>query len=265
MSLVINNLKKIITSFRFWVSVGVIVLSTIIILTTYGPSSASAGGVNLFILGNIQSNPIMTFVAPFIPAYIIIPIIFNGLCNNGLYHDSGKKLSKHVISCTIAGGLVFLLAFLIILVGCFIYNPSDGTIDYYPLGLFKETYYYSNTLYVALFILHSAIFGAIFTLFSVGIALTSKNKSMALVLPGIIYNCSHLVAGLIGKTIISSISAIVPYLTYEFGSLDLPLWKNLSDFCIYFFLSIALTFYGYLKLKKTSNISTECEGAQNEG
>ena len=163
MSLVINNLKKIITSFRFWVSVGVIVLSTIIILTTYGPSSASAGGVNLFILGNIQSNPIMTFVAPFIPAYIIIPIIFNGLCNNGLYHDSGKKLSKHVISCTIAGGLVFLLAFLIILVGCFIYNPSDGTIDYYPLGLFKDVLLFKYIICCLIHIAFCYIWGNIYS------------------------------------------------------------------------------------------------------
>lgn len=262
--IIYNNLKKIFCSWGFWISVGIIVISTIInVLTLFGISNVdkSMGALSLFILGNTQGNPMMAYISPFIPALAFTPVIIKDLQSNDqvVGRDLKKNISGHAISSAIAGGAVFITAFLIILIGCFIYNPSNNMGSYSPLGLFKETYYSSVILYIVLFILHSVIFGAIFALFSMGIALVTKGSTMAMVFPGIVYNCMQVVAAFFRSTIISPVSLVIPYLPYEFGSIDAPLWKNLSGLGIYLIASVILIIYGYIKLKKPITISVESE------
>lgn len=265
-TIIFNDLNKILKSRRFWLTIVIIIASSILnIFKTPGfDHSQKINGSNLFIFGNIQSSPIMTFIAPFLPALALNPLINDDLSNSSHLHILKRKnlqkyLSGRAVSLMIAGGGIFIIAFVIILLGCLVFGSSDNIPIYRPLGLFKEVYYSSELLYIILFILHAALFGAIYAFFGMGIALITRSESMALVFPGIFYHCVRFVAMIFDKTIISWIGILFPTLTYEFGSLDAPLWGNVLDMGIMLVLSVILITIGYKKLIKGINTKNSVE------
>lgn len=258
--IIFRDIKSMKSSFRFWAAVGIIVVSTIINILSnmWGQGKISVG--DLFIIGNISSNPIMCFFAAFIPAIAFGPVVIDDI-KSGAYdtttHKIGLKkyIGGRIVSSVIAGCSVFLIAFLIILAGCFLFGSQSTYSSYSPLGLFKDVYYFSVNMYILLFILHSMLFGAVYALLGMGIAITTRSDSMSLVLPGIIYNCSNLVGMIFENTPINIVDKIIPVLTYEFGSLDTPLWRNMLDLGEILVISIILILIGYRRLERSSEMS----------
>lgn len=253
--IIYRDIKKMVCSLRFWAMIGIVVVTTIISRFPFSINT-SLGVFDLFIQKNIVDNSIMRFLAPFIPALAFGPIILDDLQNKTFKKVSLKKyvMGKAVFS-VIAGGGVFLLSFLIILGICFICSPLDVMSNYTPMGLFKSVYYYSVPLYILLFILHSMLFGMEYTLFGMGIELTSHDSSMALVLPGIVYNCARLLGTFFYNTALPWLRYLFPFLTYEFGSLDISLWRSSLDMGIMLIASAGLIAWGSYKLKKSNVIS----------
>lgn len=240
-------------SCRFWSASGIILICALVWgLTTI---QEKVGALGIFIMSNIRSNGLMCFLAPFIPPLAFSPVKSDDMRTETLKmmikENSLKKyfLSKS-ISSMIAGSGVFLSAFLIILAGCFIINSSNAVGSYNPIGLFKEIYYSSPLLYIILFILHTMLFGALYAMFGMGTAIITKSDAMALVFPGIMYNCAQLVGMIFDQTIIYKIGYLFPFLTYEFGSIGMPLWRKLLDLSLVLIASILLIVIGYIKIKK---------------
>jgi len=262
--IIIGDLGEIIRSWRFWAMVGIMLASTAITLITtpsftYVPRPY--GWINLFVCGNITDGALAPFLAPFIPALIVGPLAAAGRereAAEAAQGDTGLKkyIAARSVSSFVAGSGVFVVSFLIILAACLIIDPTNKTvIDEIPYGPFKELRYANTPLYITLFILHTALFGGIYALLSVGIGLKAKSAAMALVLPAVIYFGSGSLYILIKNTIFSWLTNILPYVTYDFGAGDTPLWKKLLELGSIFMLSVILIISGYFKLKKETSAS----------
>lgn len=260
--IIIDDLGKIIRSWRFWVMVGIMIAGTAITLITspfFTYVVRPFGGVNLFVFGNITGNTWASSLAPFIPALIVGPLAAAG----GERGKTGLKkyIAARSVSSFVAGSGVFVVSFLIILAGCLIIDPTNKTvIDYIPYGPFKELRYANTPLYITLFILHTALFGGVYALLSMGIGLKAKNAAMALVLPAVIYFGSGSLYIMLKSTVFSWLTYILPNMTYDFGRVDTPLWKKLLEFGSIFLLSVTLIISGYFRLKKETATSREAKG-----
>ena len=257
--IILSDIKRALRSGRFWVSAGLIVLFTVINLFTSGAyGHKRVGWIGLFIFGNIIGNPLMFFLAPFIPAFIFAPL-FMGDIKSGAYKAVSiktglkKYLAARSVSSLIIGSGIFIFSFLIILAGCFFYDPTVQDIEYTPIGLFQGVYYTSALLYIISFILYKALCGALFCFLSVGIGLASNSQSMALVLPGIISPCSFLLWDLLNNPALSWMQILLPYLIWEFNIGMQPL-NRIAKLCFILFASLALVAAGYCKLKKESRV-----------
>lgn len=248
--IICQDIKRIIISGGFWTSVSFVVISVIINLLRF-EASEKLGVYGLFIFGSVSYNPLLSYIAPFIPAIAFSAIT---IFSNEDIADRSTTLKKYIlgrsISSMIAGGSVFLFAFMIILLGCFVCDSSTDIIYYEPLGLFKEVYFISIPIYILLFIAHSALFGALYALFGVGTTLVTKSDSMGLVLPGIIYHSVYYIGTFISQTILSFTTIIFPVMPFNFAGLDVPIWKNTLDLGMIIIVSVFMIIIGYIKLKK---------------
>lgn len=255
--IIYQDMRRIIRSGGFWIAISIIIVSAIIniVQTQWYDKSDKFGAYGLFIFGCVQYNPLISYLAPFVSAIAFSAVTI--IPQNGSIEltDLKKHVMGHSISSMIAGGCIFLFSFLIILAGCFIYDPSTTITYYEPLGLFKEVYYASVPLYILLFFIHSIIFGAVYALFGVGITLTAKSDAMGLVFPGVFYHIIYYIGTFFSQTIISWITVLFPVMPFNFGGLDVPLWKNALDLGVIFIISIVMILTGYRKLRKTHKIS----------
>lgn len=215
--------------------------------------SEKFGAYGLFIFGCIQYNPLMSYLVPFVPAIAfstisILPFKSAVKPNKKVYFK--KYIFSHSISAMISGGGIFLFSFLIILAGCFVFDPSIAITYYEPLGLFKDVYFTSVPIYILLFVFHSVLFGAIYALFGVGITLTTKSNAIGLVFPGVLYHVIYYIGIIFSQTIISGITIVFPVLPFNFGGLDVPLWKNSIDMGLIIIVSVIMIITGYIKLIK---------------
>lgn len=266
--IIADDLVRIVRSWRFWAMVGVMLAGTAITLIatpflTY--VGGAVGGVNLFVFGNITGNALTSSLAPFIPALIVGPLVVAGREREAAEAARGKTgLKKYIaarsVSSFVAGSGVFIASFLIILAACLIIDQTNKIIDYPVFGPFKELRYANTPLYITIYILHTALFGGVYALLSMGIGLKAKNAAMALVLPAVIYFGSVSLYIMLNNTVFSWLTRILPHMTYSYGSSDTPIWKKLLELGSIFLLSVILIVSGYFKLKKETSASVEIKG-----
>ena len=247
----IDDIKTVFRSKRFWIASGIIVVSTIVILISSAISyqEEMGGAFGLFIMGNVRGNAIMSYLAPYIPALVMSSLIIDKSKteNHKAIRISLKKfITARCVSSFMIGASVFIVSFLVIMIGCFIVDPTIRTLDYKPFGLFAEAYYASVPMYILLFILYTAIFGALYALFSMGISLHTKNNSMKMVLPGIIYHCVVFIMPFFFNTPYY----YSPVLRYEFGSLEMPFHNRVFGIFSILLASLILIVIGYIRIKK---------------
>ena len=270
--IMLDDFGKIIRSWRFWTMVGIMIVSTAITLITtpfFTYVARPFGGVNLFVYGNVTGNSLASSLAPFIPALIVGPLVVAGREREAVEAAQGKTgLKKYIaarsVSSFVAGSGVFIVSFLIILAACLIIDPTNKMIDYPLLGPFKELRYVNTPLYITLFILHTALFGGVYALLSMGIGLKTKNAAMALVLPAVVYFGSGILYIMLKSTIFSWLTYILPDTTYDFGAADYQAWEKILELGSIFLLSVILIVSEYFKLKKETAILREVKGNEEK-
>ena len=92
--LILNDFKRVLKGYRFWTVVSVILISTVInLLTSFSfDHTKTIGAVNLFLYGNVQSNPVLSVTVPFLAALIFSTAI-NDDVKTGLYEKYVSKLT----------------------------------------------------------------------------------------------------------------------------------------------------------------------------
>lgn len=209
------------------------------------------------------------FLAPFIPAFIFAPL-FMGDIKSGAYKAVSiktglkKYLAARSVSSLIVGSGIFIVSMLIILAGCYFCDPAVRDIEYAPMGLFQGVYYSSPFLYIVLYILYTALCGALFCFFSVGIGIASNSSSMALALPGIVSSCSYLIWVLLDNPVLSWMQILLPYLVFAFD-IGTPLPNRIAKLCFILLTSLILVAAGYCKLKKESCVDAATDETHPDG
>ena len=225
--IIFSDIKTLLRSRNFWIAVGAIIACSLLNLVQMLQTDDSArfGCLGLFIYAQ-YGNHLINTLAPFIPAFIFMPLAAKDIRSAEFMsvHDISPKkhLAARAISSLIAGGGVFIIAFLVMLVGFFIYDPTIQAIKYVPTGLFSDVYSSSPLAYIGLFMVYSALYGAVYGFFGFAVGFASKSVSMAMVLPGLIYHYANLIWYFFEGTPLSFISLLLPNLTYVFAGMQSP-------------------------------------------
>ncbi len=252
-----SDIKKMLRSKNLWIAVGALIICSLLNLvqTLQIDNSERFGGLGLFIYSQ-YSNHLINTLAPFIPAFVLVPLIAADLKSADFMTaqeiSPGKYLAAKSLSSAIVGSGVFIAAFLVTLIGFFIYDPTVQTINYEPTGLFSDVYYSSPLLYIGLFIVYSAFYGAVYGFFGFAVGLSSRSVSMAMVLPGLIYHYASLIWYFFEGTPLSFISMLLPNLTYVFAGIQSPTLyiDKALQLGVILLTGITLVISGYWKLDK---------------
>jgi len=271
-AIILSDLKAVILSKRFWIAVGLIVVSsffstiTIFLFDQDVPSNF----LETFIFGNIMGVPMMNFLAPFIPAIVFGPLIVDNMQTDAgkkLWQKTGikKSLAAHSVSSAITGAGIFMVAHVIVLVGCYIYDPTISEVDYFAEGIFAEVFSASVPMYIVLFILHVSFFGAVYAFFSMGIGLATKSYSMAMVLPGIIYHASSAMWVFLDSPILSWVNILLFSTTYNFEDAypAAPILGKVAGFGCIILAAAVLVIAAYKRMKRTPGVFID-ESAQKK-
>lgn len=261
--LIINDFKRVLKGYRFWAVISVILISTVInLLTTFTyDHTKSIGAINLFLYGNARGNPIMALTAPFLASFIFSTAV-NDDIKTGLFSSYISKISVRkyfvgrAVSTALTAACAFLFAFILILLGCYMYDPSYAGDIFNPVGVFSEIYGYSVGLYVILFVLHSSMFASIYALLGMGMATITRNNFIPLAFPGIIYHCAIYITAILNKTALIFVTAAFPSLSYETASMGMSSPENMLKLGTMLCVAIVLIIIGYRRMKNMNSAET---------
>lgn len=253
--LILDDYKRVLRGYKFWAAVLVVLTSIVINLLTSVSydHTKSVGAINLFLYGNLRNN-LISLTVPFLATFIFSTSI-NDDMKTGLYNEYVSKLclKKYIagraVSTAMIAGSAFIFAFLLILIGCYIYDPSYGGDIFNPVGMFSKVYSNSVGFYIMLFVLHSSLVVSIYALFGMGLATLTRNNFIVLALPGIIYHCAKYVSAILDKTIFAFTTVAFPFLTYETASIGMPVWRNMLQMGVILCAAIVLMIVGQRKLR----------------
>lgn len=254
-----SDIKRIIRSKGFWIAIGALIVCSLLNLvqTLQADNSARFGGLGLFIYSQ-YGNHLINSLAPFIPAFVFVPLIAEDirLAKFMSQPSPKKRLTARAIAAAIAGGGVFITAFIIILIGFCLYDPTVQAIHYVPTGLFSDVYGSSPLAYIVLFMAYSALFGAVYGFFGFAAGFSSKSVSMAMVLPGLIYHYANLIWYFFEGTPLSFISMLLPNLTYVFAGIQSPTlyYDKAIQLGVILLTGLTLVITGYWKQEKAHTL-----------
>lgn len=265
--IICNDIKTVIRTKRFWITAAFIIFLAIINVLAQLTSQRieNVGALGLFIYGNIYIFPAICLAAPFIPVLVFSPLFVEDIKTGAYRKTAGKTglkkyLAARSISSLLAGGGVFIVAHLIMLIVCFAIDPSVKVSNVEVFGLFKEVFYTSVPLYILLFIVYSALYGSLFSFLSMGVGLITKSYALALVLPGIWDLSATYLWNYFNIPFLSWICKAFPSILYNF---DYPvdIWWRVPQMGGLLLLSVTLVVIGYFRLKKheIADIAAEAE------
>lgn len=262
--IIISDIKTGLRSKRFLIAMGIFIASAAINiaeqLTLF--ETKLKGGLDLFTFGNVFFITIIRYLAPFIPAFVLGPLIIDGLLSKDyLARKTGLKryIAARALSSAIIGGGIFAVSYLIILLGCFIIEPSLSAEYYEPSGIFMDIYYTNAALYVFLFIAYTALFGTVYGLFSTGVGLLTKSSWMAMAMPGLVYFGARFLWPYFDNPLLSWMK-FLPGNAFNFES-PVPLWRQASELGAVLLVSVILVVIGYFKLKR-ADVKPDCEAGK---
>ena len=271
-AIILSDLKAVILSKRFWIAVGLIVISSAFtsITTFLFEYDVPSGFLEIFIFATIGGVPMMNFLAPFIPAIVFGPLIVDNMQTDAgkkLWQKTGikKSLAAHSVSSAITGAGIFMVAHVIVMACCFVYDPTISEIEHIASGIFAEVFSASVPMYIVLFILYVSFFGAVYAFFSMGIGLATKSYSMAMVLPGIIYHASSAMWVFLDSPILSWVNILLPGTSYGFESdyPAAPILDKVAGFGCIILAAAVLVIAAYKRMKRTPGVFID-ESAQKK-
>ena len=260
--MIIGDLKAVLRSKRLWIAVGLFVFSAAVnIIEQYTLAGFNLkGGLDFFAFGNMNYVTVLRYMAPFIPAFVLSPLYtddFNAVRDSSRTTSLRKMIAARSLSSAIIGGGIFIFSYLIILIVCFVIDPSLNAIYFEPWGLFADIYYSNAPLFVLMFFLYTALFGALYGLFSTAVWLLSKNYWMAMALPGIYYYCGRFLWPFFDNPLLSW-AKFLPGYAFDFESL-VTLWRRATEQGAVLLIAVILIVISYFRLKKEP-----CKTAEKE-
>ena len=223
---ILLDLKRVFFSWQFYLAISIIVLGSIItynrnLLVRNLDQFHNVGTLNTFIYSNIVANNIVNLLAPVIAGLVFSTTIIDDM-KTGMYgmlaSRTGpvKYIRSKIISSVICGGGVFLISYLLIFILIVIIDPTASVrTEFYRNGLFGLIYDRSMLLYCFAYIGYTFIFGAVFSLVCLGVAMITKNKYMAVGLPFFLYYISEYAMNLFTKNISDVLHYFLPHMTFD--------------------------------------------------
>jgi len=256
-SAIIKDVKTVMQTRRLWIAVGLIIVCSVIntISMFAFEYDVPKGFLGIFIYADVRGNSMMNFLAPFIPAFVIGPLAVNNMKFDMERREKTEAKIKMIacsISSVITGIGIFIVANVIFLAGCYFFDPTIQETKYIAAGLFSEVYKTNMPMYVVLFILYSSLFGAVYSLFSMSIGIMTRSQSMAMVLPGLIYQASYMMWVFVDNPILSWLNVFLPSFTYEFTAVkgDSPMLTKAAGLGCVVLASIVMLIIAYRRLKR---------------
>jgi len=181
----------------------------------------SVGTLNTFIYSNIMENNVTILLAPVIAGLVYSTTIIDDM-KTGIYRQLAfrirplKYIKSKIISSIIFGGGIFLISYILIFFVTFILDPSASVRTIYNRkALFGLIYDRSMLLYCFAFIGYSFIYGAVYSLVSLGVAMITRNKYMTIGLPFFICYSATYFTNLLPQNISDIFLYILPYNTFD--------------------------------------------------
>lgn len=262
-----SDCKAVLHTKRLWIAVGLFIFSAAInIIEQFVMAGINLeGGLDFFAFGNMYFVSLVRNMAPFIPAFILSPLYtddFQAVRDSSRTTSLKKIISARSLSSAIIGGGIFIFSYLIILIVCFVIDPSLNAIYFEPWGLFADIYYSNAPLFVLMFFGYTALYGALYGMFSTAVWLLSKNYWMAMALPGIYYYCGRFLWPFFDNPLLSW-AKFLPGYAFDFESL-VTLWRRATEQGAVLLIAVILIVISYFRLKKepckTANKEVNAEG-----
>lgn len=262
-----SDCKAVLHTKRLWIAVGLFIFSAAInIIEQFVMAGINLeGGLDFFAFGNMYFVSLVRNMAPFIPAFILSPLYtddFQAVRDSSRTTSLKKIISARSLSSAIIGGGIFIFSYLIILIVCFVIDPSLNAIYFEPWGLFADIYYSNAPLFVLMFFGYTALYGALYGMFSTAVWLLSKNYWMAMALPGIYYYCGRFLWPFFDNPLLSR-AKFLPGYAFDFESL-VTLWRRATEQGAVLLIAVILIVISYFRLKKepckTANKEVNAEG-----
>ena len=260
-NIVCLEIKRAVCSKYLYITIGIILISGIITycrnqivlgLSEYG----SIGALNVFIYSNIKNNPVLSFLAPFIAALCSaasMDEIISGMDKAIIEKYSHKQyIFAQVFSIIIISAIAFTSAYILSMIGCALFSPAESVRLFSSFGQFHAVFDESLGLYCVAFIIHSALFGMCYALLGFGLFYTCRNRFAGLIGPVLIYYCTTFVTVWMPDKIKGILSYIIPSLTFEISTLDIPLAMHITQLLCILVVSFILI---YVKFEKRDNFA----------
>lgn len=195
----------------------------------------TVGFVNLFVFCFV-SNPFIEVFAPIIPGLVFIGAI-NTNRKNG---RENEKSSINIFSIIIAGGSIFVISSIIVLILFYFISPNIGNTLIQFSGLFSSYYINSKLIYILFYMIHSFVFGGVFSILSFSIYNLSSNKFYALLFPVLIYRIPTYIPIIQNSNINEYYHLILPYYPYEIIGFGDSLWINIWQLVLIILITLIL-------------------------
>lgn len=256
-NLLLLDIKRIISSKEFYIAIIIIISGGIFtFIRNYEMYDLylldSVGTLNIFIYSNIISNFVLSFLSPMVAVLPFCLASFDDLKSGFINHiiissNRFKYIKTRCISTALSSAAVFLIAYSVMMMGIYIIDQTASVRTDYRFGQYLNVYDRSLLLYCLAFILHSMVFGMVFSLLGLGVAFNAKNKFMVLAFPLLFYYLPYYFAQIFPPDIIKKLNAFLPFLTFEITTLDIELYKNYLQMIFTLLISIILIYVGYKK------------------
>jgi len=248
------NSKITIFSKAYIAGVSILVASTFIFLCInlrfdIFEGLSTLGFNNLFVF-NFISNPFIEVLVPIVTCLIIIGTT-NNYCGDLIGRNKKRRFRLKYLYIIIAGGSVFIVSSTIVLIVFILVSPLLGSPVFEISGLFSNFYNDSSLVYIALYLIHSFVFGGIFALFSFSIYNLSNNKFNTIVLSFIGYRASTYVPIIQNSDINTYMYAVVPMFPYEIIGFGDSIWINTLQLVLIFLVSLILLNLKEKRVKET--------------
>lgn len=259
MTIYYMHFRKLLTSVPFYLSIVIIIGSSCFTLsrniTLYGLNNYNdIGFLNLFIYSTIKGNTILPIFAPVIASLSYGISFFDelktGFARNIAILISPKKyFISRIVFSGFAGGFSMFVGLIIVFLGCLIIEPCDSTMMSFMIGAFSNIYYLSMSKYVFDFIIFSCAFSVVYSLLSVGIIANTKNKYIGFGIPLFVYYAPYYLIGLFPDKYQNLLIWVVPFLTFDISSTDLPATLHFTQLLTILIISVLLIYIGYRRWK----------------
>jgi hypothetical protein len=185
-------------------------------------------------------------IAPVVAGLVFSATIVNDI-KTGIYRQLASRISPRyyiksiIISTIIWGSGVFIFSYLLIFLVIFIYDPDTSVKAGFNRNvLFGTIYDRSMLMYCLTFIGYSCVFGIIYSLVCMGVAMATKSKYMAVGLPFFVYYSSFYGMNIIPVNVAKILYCFIPSLTFDITQGFMTQLMYIGQLCFALVIAVVL-------------------------